>query len=159
MNRLGIVSCIAFALVSLPATIATAGHLPLDAVGALHQYCADQSFTPHKNLIVMRQVMMTDELATFGGTLFAGIYTPQVPPSGDPGRITVRVRVRRADGSREKLGKMVAHQGADGVAEAEMYLPVAIREGDTVLWRWRFRNFANLGADECFMLIGATVRP
>jgi hypothetical protein len=131
----------------------------LDAVGALHQYCADQGSTPHRSLILMRQLVTTDELATFGGTVFVSIYTPQVSPATENGKLAVRVRVVRATGGRERLGKMVARPMGEGVLKGEMQVPVALRRGDMILWRYRFHGFGDLDAEQCFLLIGAATKP
>ena len=158
MNRTTSLSFFVAALLALLAGAAAADH-PLDAVGVLHQYCADQDPTPHKSLILMRQPVMTDELATFGGTVFLSIYTPQVSSATENAKLAVRVRVLRANGGRERLGKMVARPMGEGVVEGEMQVPVALRRGDTILWRYRFHGFGDLDAEQCFLLIGAAAKP
>jgi hypothetical protein len=130
----------------------------LNGAGALQQYCAAGDAEPHPRLVVMPQVVTTDYLATFGGTLFAAIYQPEAEPA-QAGRMTVRLRIKRADGSRERIGKMVAWQLDSGAVEAEGHFPIAVREGDTVIWRYRFTGFESPNAGDCFLLIGATLIP
>ncbi|MDH3464002.1 MAG: hypothetical protein OEM32_10305, partial [Acidimicrobiia bacterium] len=131
----------------------------LDAIGVLKQYCADdEAAAPHPKKIVMRQLMTTDELATFGGTVFAGVYQAGRVPD-DTGTMAVRARIERQDGSREKLNRTVANQFETGNAEVLANFPVAVREGDTVVWRIKFKNFEDMQAGDCFLLIGATMRP
>jgi hypothetical protein len=130
----------------------------LNGAGALQQYCAAGDAGPHPRLLVMPQLVTTDYLATFGGTLFAAIYQPEVQPA-QAGRMTVRLRIQRVDGSRERIGKIVAWQQDSGVAEAEELFPIAVREGDRVIWRYRFTGFEPPNAGDCFLLIGATIIP
>lgn len=150
-------TCVA-ALLSALLAASAAADVPLNGAGALHVYCADGSSSSHPGLLVMRQPMTTDELATFGGTLFAAIYQSQSEPDS-PGLMIVRIRIERADGSVEKIGKIRARQSETGAAEAETSYPVAVREGDAVVWRFRLRNFGDLSTNDCFLLVGATLRP
>jgi hypothetical protein len=130
----------------------------LDAVGVLEQYCADTEDMPHPERIIMRQLVTTDRLATFGGTVFAGIYQAGRQPEV-AGTMSIRLRIERKDGRRERLDRIVGHQVANGIAEVLGNFPLAVREGDTVVWRIRFKNFEDLQAGDCFLLIGATMRP
>ena len=157
MNRASRSTALAVVLLALMSGAALA-EVSMSGAGVLHQYCADEEATPHPRLVVMRQVVMTDELATFGGTLFVGIYQREFPPD-HAGRMVVRVRVQRLDGSRERLGRFSAHQLADGGAVAERRLPVALRAGDMVIWSYSFANFEAIETEECLLIIGATVRP
>jgi hypothetical protein len=130
----------------------------LNGAGALQRHCAAEDAAPHPRLLVMPQVVTTDYLATFGGTLFAAIYQPETEPA-QAGRMTVRLRIKRADGSRERIGKIVTWQQDSGVAEAEAHFPIAVREGDRVIWRYRFTGFEPPNAGDCFLLVGATLIP
>ena len=157
MNRALRYTTLAAALVALTSVPALAG-VSLSGAGGLHQYCADEEVTSHPRVVVMRQVVTTDELATFGGTIFVGIYQRELPPD-HVGRMVVRVRIHRLDGSRERIGRFWARQQPDGVAEAERRFPVAVRAGDMVIWSYTFANFEGLEPGECVLLIGATVKP
>ena len=148
---------LAVVLLTLIAGAALA-EVSMSGAGVLHQYCADEEVTSHPRVVVMRQVVTTDELATFGGTVFVGIYQREFPPD-HVGRMVVRVRIHRLDGSRERIGRFSARQQADGVAEAEKRFPVAVRVGDMVIWSYSFANFEGLEPDECMLIIGATVKP
>ncbi|MCP4204348.1 MAG: hypothetical protein GY769_20750 [bacterium] len=157
MRRIVGVSFLTIALMTFCSSAAIA-QVALDAVGVLDQYCADDEPVAHPERIVMRQLMTSDRLATFGGTVFAGIYSPRRTPDRT-GTMSVRARIERPDGSREKLNRIVAHQQPNGEAEVQARFPVAAQEGDTVVWRYRFRDFAEMQPGDCFLLIGATMRP
>ena len=157
MNRALRSTTLAIALMALTTGAALAG-VSMSGAGVLHQYCADEEVTSHPRVIVMRQIVMTDELATFGGTVFAGIYQREFAPD-HAGRMVVRVRIQRLDGSRERVGRFSAFQQANGVAEAESRRPVALRAGDMVIWSYTFANFEGLEPNECMLLIGAIVKP
>ena len=137
---------------------AASAQVALDAVGVLEQYCAETDATPHPRKLVMRQLVTTEKLATFGGTVFAGIYQADRPPA-TTGTMSARLRIEREDGSREKLDRIVARQLDNGVAEVLGSFPVAVRKGDTVVWKIKFNGFADLETNECFLVIGATMRP
>ena len=157
MRRIVGVSTLTIALFAL-ASSSTMAQVSLDAIGVLKQYCADGQNAPHPKRIVMRQLMTTDKLATFGGTVFAGVYQADRAPD-ETGIMSVRIRIERSDGSREKLDRTVANQLETGQAEVLGNFPIAVREGDTVVWRVRFNGFEEMEAGECFLLIGATMRP
>ncbi|MDH3744379.1 MAG: hypothetical protein OES47_04675 [Acidobacteriota bacterium] len=157
MRRIAAVGFLTIALSALGSGAAV-GHVALDAIGVLKQYCAEGEAAPHPERIVMRQLMTTDELATFGGTVFVGVYNGARQPD-QTGTMSVRVRIHRPDGSLEKLSRIVAPQQELGDAEVQALFPVAVREGDTVVWRVRFRDFEDMQPDDCFLLIGATMKP
>jgi hypothetical protein len=137
---------------------AVAAETPLSGAGVLHQYCAaeDQSLPP--NQVEMIQLVATDELATFGGTQFAVIYQPETAPE-QLGRLIARIRIQRAEGGIEWVGKIVARQAENGEAGAEQTFPIAARAGDLVIWRYRLKRFDRLDTGECILLIGAAVMP
>jgi hypothetical protein len=157
MRRIVGISLLITATMTLCAGTARA-QVALDAIGVLDQYCADNEAAPHPKRIVMRQLMTTDKLATFGGTIFAGIYNPGRLAAGT-GKMSVRVRIERADGSQERLSRIVARQRDTGEAEVQALFPVAVRDGDTIVWRLLFKGFDDMQAGDCFLLIGATMRP
>lgn len=157
MRRIVGVSFLIIALAAVCSSPAEA-QVALDAIGVLDQYCADDEAAPHPKKIVMRQLMTTDKLATFGGTVFTGVYSTSRAP-GQTGTMAIRARIERPDGSREKLSKTVANQLETGDAEVQALFPVAVRKGDTIVWRYKFRNFDDMQAGDCFLLIGATMRP
>ena len=129
-----------------------------DAAGVLEQYCAETDDARHPRKLVMRQLVTTDRLATFGGTVFAGVYQADRPPV-TTGTMSARLRIEREDGSREKLDRIVARQLENGMAEVLGNFPVAVRKGDTVVWKIRFNGFDDLATGECFLVIGATMKP
>ena len=49
--------------------------MPLSAVGALEQYCSDDGAAAHPEVVIIEQPIMTDDLATFGGSGFVAQYT------------------------------------------------------------------------------------
>ena len=157
MRRIAGVGFLTIAVTAFCASAAEA-QVALDAVGVLDQYCADDQTAPHPKKIIMRQLMTTDKLATFGGTVFASIYDPG-RATGRTGMMAVRVRIERADGSLEKLSRTVGPQNDLGHAEVLAHFPVAVREGDTIIWRVVFKRFADMEPGDCFLLIGATMRP
>ncbi len=69
-------------LLAVPTSGAAFAAMPLSAVGALHQYCAELDATTHPGLVVLEQPVMTDELATFGGTAFVAQYSGAAPAPG-----------------------------------------------------------------------------
>ena len=149
---LAILAALALGAAAAPAQI------ELDAVGVVEQYCAEPDGARHPRKLVMRQLVTTDKLATFGGTVFAGVYQAPRPPE-TTGTMSARLRIDREDGSREKLDRIVARQLDDGGAEVLGNFPVAVRKGDTVVWKIRFNGFDDLAAGECFLVIGATMKP
>lgn len=130
----------------------------LDAVGVLDQYCTADEAAPHPKRVVMRQLITTDRLATFGGTVFAAIYQPGRIPDRT-GTMAVRAQINRSGGGREKQDRIVARQLESGEAEVQARFPVAAREGDTIVWRYRFKGFDDMEPGQCFLLIAATMRP
>ena len=137
---------------------AAPAQVALDAVGVLEQYCAETNGTQHPKKLVMRQLVTTDRLATFGGTVFTGVYQANRPTQA-PGTMSIRLRIQRREENRERLGRIVARQLENGVAEVQGNFPVAVREGDTVVWKIRFNGYADLDEGNCFLMIGATMRP
>jgi len=157
MKRIVGVSFLITALMALCPSAADA-QVALDAIGVLDQHCADDETAPHPKKIVMRQLMTTDKLATLEGTVFAGVYSPGREPE-QTGTMSVRASIERPDGSKEKLNRTVARQRESGDAEVLGHFPVAVREGDTVIWRIKFKRFGDMQPGDCFLLIGATMRP
>ena len=157
MGRIAGIGVLTIVLIACCSTAAGA-RVALDAIGVVEQYCADNESATHPKKIVLTQLMTTDELATFGGTVFAGVYQTGRQPD-ETGTMSVRVRIERQDGSREKLNRTVANQLETGAAEVLGNFPVAVREGDTLVWRIKFKNFEDMQAGDCFLLIAATMRP
>ena len=157
MGRIVGIGVLTIALIACCSTTAGA-QVALDAVGVLDQYCADEESAPHPRRVVTRQLLTTDRLATFGGTVFVAIYQPGRAPE-QRGTMSVRARIERMDGSREKQSRIVARQLPSGEAEVQARFPVAVREGDTIVWRYRFNGFDDMQPGDCFLLITATVRP
>lgn len=141
-------------LLVVPISGAAFSATPLAAVGALHQYCAELDATTHPGLVIIEQPVMTDELATFGGTAFVAQYSRADSAAGN-GMLVARIKIRRLDGTVERIGKLIARQGGDGVAAEGEFFPLAVRQGETVVWRIRLRNFEALEVGNCFLLIGA----
>ena len=121
MRRIVGISLLTVLLMALSSSAARA-QVTLDAVGVLDQYCADGETAPHPTKVVMRQLMTTDRLATFGGTVFAAIYQPGQAPDRT-GTMAVRAQIERLDGSREKQGRIVARQQESGNAEVQARFP------------------------------------
>lgn len=157
MRQIVGVSFLTIAVMAFGSSAAMA-QVALDAVGVLDQYCADGEIAPHPKRIVMRQLMTTDRLATFGGTVFAAIYQPGRAPE-QIGTMSVRARIERLNGSRENQSRIVTRQNDSGEAEVQARFPVAVREGDTIVWRYKFKVFDDMQPGDCFLLIAATMRP
>lgn len=128
--------------------------IPLSAVGALQQYCAESDATTHPKIVFIEQPVMTDELATFGGTTFVAQYSRDDAVAGN-GTLVARIKIRRLDGTVERVGKIVARQADGGVAAEGEVFPLAVRQGETVRWKYRLRNFEPLEVGDCFLLIAA----
>ena len=128
--------------------------MPLSAVGVLQQYCADEAVAPHPEVVVLEQPVMTDDLATFGGSGFVAQYTRD-DGAAIEGVMVVRIKVRRLDGKTQRIGKIVARQVVPGVAAEGEYFPVAVRQGETLIWKYRFRNFEPPAANECVLVLAA----
>ena len=148
----------AFAVLALVAAAAGAG-VGTQLEGAARIYCSDADGSPHPRRIDFERPLGDAEVQAFqGGRLVMG-YDRDGDDTGT-GSVKATARLRRADGSSKKLGKIaVKLNRVTGETVGVRPLRVDPQPGDTLEWTFRFKKAKALDAGHCFTLIASASRP
>ncbi len=140
------------------------------AEGALEVWVCDEDGSKHPRRIDVYQVVAGDFFSPWSRLVFNFLYALEreeeslrVRPAGaGNGKVTAAVRLFRADGTEQSLGKVKAKVRPDGVdleAEGARRLEARLEEGDVVRWRFTFKGLPEMNAGDMLWIEAAPVLP